>query len=246
MDSRVSETLNGLLRLTTAAREDTQQEFESRLSSKSVEKGISATFQKPKHSEILNTTSRLFEPRQSLCLTSFDKISSRPAPATTGRSIRDARLSEPSSALKSKIGTLFQKEEKGPANRMMIDKIYAATQSTLNKAGSIELVGHKLGDIDFSSYLSVLDWKDVQTIKLVKVQLNDEHFKTLMTFVKRNPQVQTLVLTNNQLSHLTLETLQDAAENIQLKNIYLGNNTLYTPRAKQLIRQLRTKLNVYV
>lgn len=81
---------------------------------------------------------------------------------------------------------------------------------------------------------------------MVKVQLNDEHFKTLMTFVKRNPQVQTLVLTNNQLSHLTLETLQDAAENIQLKNIYLGNNTLYTPRAKQLIRQLRTKLNVYV
>lgn len=56
---------------------------------------------------------------------------------------------------------------------MMIDKIFAAAQHTVNKASSIELVGHKLGDLDFNSYLSVLEWQDVQTVKLVKVQLND-------------------------------------------------------------------------
>lgn len=129
---------------------------------------------------------------------------------------------------------------------MMIEKIFVAAQKTTNKAGTIELVGHKLDDIDFNSYLSVLDWKDVQSVKLVKVQLGNEHFKTLMNFLRRNPQIQTLVLTNNQLSHQALEYLQEASENLHLKNIYLGNNTLYTPRAKQLIRQLRSKLNVFV
>lgn len=50
----------------------------------------------------------------------------------------------------------------------------------------------------------MLDWKDISTVKLVKVRLTDTHFKWLISALKRNPQVQTLVLTNNQLTYLSL------------------------------------------
>lgn len=55
----------------------------------------------------------------------------------------------------------------------------------------------------------------------------------------------TLVLSNNQLTSASLEELQNA-ERLYLRNVYLGNNLLYLPRAKQIIRALRNRLNVYV
>lgn len=132
-------------------------------------------------------------------------------------------------------------------------RIYQAIENTncINKC--IELVSYQgLHNIDMKCYLSNLEWQGAQVVKFVKVNLNDEQLYEILQYLQNASKgqqseviIQTLVLTNNNLS-------QESCRNLLkfdikgLRNIYLGKNQIFSYKAKNEIKQLKSRYNFFL
>lgn len=63
-------------------------------------------------------------------------------------------------------------------------QIYDAIKNTSTGNKCLELVLFNLSSVDIRCYLSMLDWKEIEILKLVKVGLTDEQLPILLDFIK--------------------------------------------------------------
>jgi hypothetical protein len=95
----------------------------------------------------------------------------------------------------------------------------------------------------------MLKWNPrIELVKFVKVGLTDENFNLLLCYVERAEKVNSLVVSNNQLTEHSLRILSNfARQNQQLKTVYMGKNHISQHRSKLALQELRAMgLSVYV
>lgn len=81
-----------------------------------------------------------------------------------------------------KIYNYLETETEVPSSLylVMTHQIYDAIKNTSNLNKCVELVLFNISEIDIKCYLSMLDWTDVEVLKLVKVGLTDEQLPSLL------------------------------------------------------------------
>lgn len=82
---------------------------------------------------------------------------------------------------------------------LMTLKIYDALKNTATLNKCVELVSYDISGIDFGCYLRMLEWSNIEVLKLVKVGLSDAHFAVLANFLTEH-KIDTVVVSNNNLS----------------------------------------------
>lgn len=123
--------------------------------------------------------------------------------------------------------------------------------NTVTSTNFIELVSHPLEGVDFRCYLEMQQWPTtLEIVKLVKVGLRDDHLNILLNFLGRQPSVQTMVVSHNQLTDDSVDMLIEfyKEEERGLKNIYLSKNSISLVRCRHKIQQLKQdyRLNIYI
>lgn len=93
-------------------------------------------------------------------------------------------------------------------------------------------------------YLSLFDFEQLATIKLVNVSLTDHQLPLLLEFIS-NKKVETLVLTGNKLTEASLSLFMNRQLS-HLKELYLGKNPINKYRMKENISELKTKFVLYL
>lgn len=85
-------------------------------------------------------------------------------------------------SLKSRIYAYLETETSVPSTLLLLMtlKIYDAIRNTNTLNKCIELVLFDISDINIRCYLEMLEWKEVEVFKLVKVGLTDEQFSTVL------------------------------------------------------------------
>ena len=82
----------------------------------------------------------------------------------------------------------------------------------------------------------MLEWKDVEVLKLVKVGLTDEQVGFLIHFLQEK-KVETLVATSNKLTENACKELL-CSDIPSLKNVYLGRNKIFKFKIRDEMRAL--------
>lgn len=93
-------------------------------------------------------------------------------------------------------------------------------------------------------YLSLFDFEQLASIKLVNVSLTDHQLPLLLEFIA-SKNIETLVLTGNKLTEASLNLFL-SRQLPHLKELYLGKNPINKYRMKENISELKTKFVLYL
>jgi hypothetical protein len=94
----------------------------------------------------------------------------------------------------------------------------------------LELVSFDISTMDLLCYLSLFDFDQINTIKLIKVSLSDDLLHTLVDAIKTKT-VERLVVSCNKLTENSLPVFLNRSLPY-LKEIYLGKNRINKYRMK--------------
>lgn len=123
-------------------------------------------------------------------------------------------------------------------------QIYDAIKNTSNSNKCLELVLFNISEVDIRCYLSMLDWTEVEVLKLVKVGLTDEQLCILLDFIS-DKQIETLVVTSNKLTEGSCRELLER-DIAGLRNVYLGKNKILRFKVKEEMKELEEKYHIYL
>lgn len=126
----------------------------------------------------------------------------------------------------------------------MAGKVREAYEKTVLQGKALELVSHKLDEVDLHCYLSLFDFDQLVTVKLINVGLVDQQLPVLLDYVGTGG-VEILVLTGNRLSEAALGVFSGKSLP-QVREIYLGKNPISKYRMKENINELKTKFVLYL
>ena len=95
----------------------------------------------------------------------------------------------------------------------------------------LELIGSDVSKVNFECFLKSLgDQPQTKIVRIIKTGMTDYEFDGLLRFLARHQNIETVIVTNNKLTELSLAALQTFKlmhKESSLSQIYLGSNKLH-------------------
>jgi hypothetical protein len=130
---------------------------------------------------------------------------------------------------------------KSEGSRNVVESILEMKNKTARNGELIELIGVNAAKTNFGCYLKTLkDFREIKTVRMIRCSLVDADMDNLLNFLSENPSVETLIITNNRLTELSVEALLVFKERhaaSHLKNVYIGNNYINNVKSATLLRK---------
>lgn len=95
----------------------------------------------------------------------------------------------------------------------------------------------------------MLSWHtDLELVRLVKVNLTDDHLNILLPYLRKSEKLEALVLTNNLLTDSCLDILVNYFSTERpIRSIYLGRNYIQLMKCRTKLSELRAlNVNVFI
>ncbi len=97
---------------------------------------------------------------------------------------------------------------KGDGNRNIIEAIIDMKNRTIKTGQLVELVGGDASKVNFGCYLrSLKEMQGIKTVRVIRCSLVDADMDQLLHFLSQNNSVETLIVTNNKLTELSVEAV---------------------------------------
>ena len=131
----------------------------------------------------------------------------------------------------------------------MKETIYEALEKTFVSPTMIELIAYNTEFLEFQCYLEMLTWKaDLEIVKLVKVNLTDEHLNILLPYLRKADRLDSLVITNNLLTDSCLDILVNYFHSERpIRSVYLGRNYIQLMKCRGKLNELKAlNVNVFI
>jgi hypothetical protein len=142
-----------------------------------------------------------------------------------------------------------KEEQKHDSSRNVVESILETRARTTRSKDLVELIGGNAAKINFDCYLRSLgSVGEVRTIRMIRSQLVDADFDQLLRFLSLHPSVEALIVTNNKLTELSLEALENFKArhpDSRLTHAYLGNNFIKPQKIAAKRECQRIGLEIY-
>jgi hypothetical protein len=142
--------------------------------------------------------------------------------------------------LKSKIYCYLETNSSLAPSQYLLKtlEIYDTLQNTNSCNRCVELIAYNIEQIDVKCYLSMIEWEDIDVLKLVKVGLNDEQFIEVINYLK-DKKIEILVVSNNKLTDISINTIKYFCQKLEhIKKIYLGSNKIQKSKLKDQLEKI--------
>jgi hypothetical protein len=117
---------------------------------------------------------------------------------------------------------------KSEGSRNVVESVLELKSRTARTDHIVELIGGDASKTNFGCYLrSLRELKEVKTVRMIGCSLVDADMDQLLHLLTQMPEVETLIVTNNRLTELSVEAVAAFRERhpqSRLSNVYLGNN----------------------
>ena len=128
------------------------------------------------------------------------------------------------------------------ATRNQIEAVIELKEKTAKHDGLVELVGGDVSRVNFDCYLRALgELEQTRTLRMIRSGLVDADMDSVLKLLAVHPGVETLILTNNKLTELSVAALRAFKQRhpeSRLEQVYLGNNFIRHHKATQFVRGL--------